>query len=221
MWKKALALSVYVLLLLFSVSAAWILQTKQNTGNFAELFYGADSGNRLSVAAKDITMDVIFLMSDKWQNIGSSDGPVRTTPIVLSQDVIVPHSSAPFRIRFSSTSSEVRTVRLSLEVKCDKRLIDKQAIFVAASAGQNYTRYTGQVTIPSQVYIPLYTDGSYTVDPLTGFVTFKCTLYESLEIPPATQGYPVEVSCYFYFDKERMDNECAGCHFEILSFEAG
>ena len=222
MKKKMIALGVYIVLLILTVSAAWILQTQQNIGNFAELFYGGDSGNRLRVSDKDVTMEVLFLINDKWQYIGSSDNPERTTEIALNPETIVPHASAPFRIRFSNSSEEMRTVNLSMAIKCSKQLMDKQAVFVAASAGQNYTKYAGQVVIPTQVYHAVIADdGNYYMDSFDEFVLYDTTLYETLEIPPTSENGAVELSCYFYFDKDRMDNECAGCHFEIVSFEAG
>ena len=224
MWKKAATLFLYAVLLIVTVSSAWILDIQNNSGSFAQLFYGfdqdgTDSGNRLSVSSKDITMEVFFkTAAGRYYSIGNSNEPLRTTPITIDSQRIIPNAQEQFRIAFTNSADTTLRVSVSVIITCDQRLITKQAISLGAN-GQYYDRYSDTATAPTGVFRALKPAGDYVVDPATGYVTFEFVIFDNLQIPVTNQG-PVELLCTLEFDAVRMDNECAGCKFEIISFNA-
>lgn len=225
MWKRAIMLFCYILILVVMVSSAWILNPKRNIGPFAILDYDdtedSNSG-KLTVSSKEVEMQVDFEINGKWVPFGSSnDTSFAKRP---SLPAIIPNTVIPFRIRFYNSSDHVVTMSLTFSgIQCHQILVDKQAIYVAAVGSTEYNQYSSLVSVPGYIYNTVTSDHlvSVTKDANDQLIaTYNFPVYEEIQIPPTEEGQYVMLEGYFYFDAESMDNECAGKKFEIQSFRA-
>lgn len=209
MLKKGLMLSIYILLLLVTVSFAWILDLYVPTGNWIELDYqntedDQDSGV-LTIASKDVEMVVdVRSKNGQWKELGRSSDPY-VEHLVLTD--IVPSTSQDFRITFYNKSDKPVSMRVSLSgIQCDRAFLDCEAISIGVSDGT------------SNSFMPLSSGTLLTDDGAT--VIYDFVLFEDLTIPPVTYGGSITVNGYIYFDQENMDNTCTGKQFHISSFSA-
>lgn len=221
MAAKRILLGMWIILLLaVTVSSAWILTIKDNRGSYLELEYSSESGNKLTVSSKNVEM-IIYVGQDDRYWASSNDKKPPEARFIVDQNSVVPDASIPFRIRFRNTSGQSVSVRVILSnVVCDKNLVAKDCIYVASMGSMEYSKYLG-VKKPADQYVLLQNRAEVvSEDEELNLITYDFTLYDSIEIPPMKEGDYVELECYFYFDKEEMDNECSGKHFEVSSFRA-
>lgn len=226
MWKRIVMLLMCIMILILTVSSAWILNPEKNSGPFAILDYTDDpndpNSGRLTISSKEVEMRVDFEINGKWVSFGSSnDKSFANRPSLTN---IVPNTVLPFRIRFYNTSDHIVTMNLILSgIECHQVLIDKTALYVAAVGSSEYSRYLDIVNVPGYVYKPVTADHLISVKEDTNnqsVATYDFLLYDGLQIPPTTNGTYVMIEGYFYFDAECMDNACAGKTFNIHSIRA-
>ena len=210
MLKKGLMLSIYILLLLVTVSFAWILDLYVPTGNWIELDYqntenDSDSGV-LTIASQDVEMIVdVRLKNGQWKELGRSSDP-HVDPLILTD--IVPSTTQDFRITFYNKSDKPVSMRVSLSgIECDRAFLDCEAISIGVSDGT------------SNSFMPL-SSGTLLTESDSGLLTYDFVLFEDLTIPAVTYGGSITVNGYIYFDQENMDNTCTDKRFHISSFSA-
>lgn len=223
MWKKALALFLYVVMLVVTISSAWILHPNYNKGPFAELVYsGQDGGGRLSVASQAVEMQVDFEMNGKMKYLGSSKDKISAARPKLP--AIIPNMVIPFRIRFYNTSDQTVSMSLMISgITCHKEIADSQSVYVAAVGGAEYSKYAETVNVPGYIYVPMTSGTLVSVDEENAsgtMVTYDLLLYDDLQIPPTPNRTYVVVEGYFFFDPDHMENDCEGKTFNIQSFRA-
>jgi len=226
MWKRVVLLSLYVLILIVTVSSAWILNPEKNIGPFAVLDYmdtpDDPYSGKLTISSKEVEMQVDFEINGKWVSFGSSnDKSFANRPSLTN---IVPNTVLPFRIRFYNTSDHVVSMNLIFSgIECHQVLVDKTAVYVAAVGSTEYNRYSDIVNIPGYVYTPVTDEHLISVKEdanKQSVATYDFLLYDDLQIPPTANGAYVTIEGYFYFDAECMDNACAGKTFNIQSIRA-
>lgn len=217
MYKRIVALCLYILVLTVTISSAWILN-EATQASFVELDYsgsGKDSGN-LSIATKDIEMQVALELNGIWTNYWSSNDKGGSRPVI---DEIIPNKIVPFRIKFFNNSSNNVNLKVVISgIKCDQSFTKDDIVYIAAVGGSEFTKYTGVVDTPEYIYKALNTEQP--TQQAGSIYTYDFVLYEALEIPPTTEKGYVMIEGYIYFDKDRMGNECAGKTFDITTFRA-
>lgn len=227
MWKKRIIFAVYILMLAATVSFAW-MTVQDNVGDTMDLLYGGDSGNKLSVASKDVEMMVwAETKPNEWQYLGSSaDKDQDGNLMSISSDRIIPGSNIPFKIQFKNTSDKPVAIRVILNGSCHKDIVQKSdnndrlaVLFVAYGTG-SFTKYSGIVPQPARSSVELRKSCIVSENTETGINSYSIELYESIQIPPTAEGEFVEVMCTVNFDMFAMTNECAGKTFIISSFGA-
>lgn len=226
MRKKKIILAVYILLLVVTVSFAW-MSVIDNTGDYMELEYGGDSGNTLSVASKDVEMMVWAEMEpDEWKYLGSSEDDQKGTLMTIPGNRVIPGSNIPFKIQFTNSSDKPVAVRIILNGSCHKDLVqqadgnDRLAVLFVAYGTGSFTKYSEVVPAPARSSVELRDNCMVAKNTETGINSYTIELYDSIQIPPTAQGEFVEVMCTVNFDMLTMTNECAGKTFTISSFGA-
>ena len=225
MWKRIILLLLYIMILVVTVSSAWILNPKRNVGPFVILDYedsGKEESGKLTVSSKEVEMQIDFQINGKWVYFGSSNDSSFDTRPDLSN--ILPNTVVPFRIRFYNSSQYPVTMSLIISgIECHSVLVEKKVVYVAAVGSSEYNQYADVVSVPNYIYKSLSTAtliSSKTDGKGEQVSTYDLTLYDSLQIPPTEDGKYVMLEGYFYFDAEAMDNQCASKWFNITSFRA-
>ena len=188
-------LTVAILLLVVSVSFAWMLQVDDSLLRYLLLDYTQQNGNSLVVASHDVEMSILRQIDEDTFNETQED-------MVISE--LIPGNAQTFRIRIKNHSQNTINLKLSMaNVSGDlitERTDDKtgtmlDALFISMRGGLGYIG--NNLVVPS-LYKRLNQDSTYN----SVSNTYSVVLFSALEVPPTEGDGYVELNCYFYLDPD-------------------
>jgi len=188
-------LTLAILLLVVSVSFAWMLQVDDSLLRYLLIDYTQQNGNSLVVASHDIEMSILKQIDE--DTFGET-----TEDLVISE--MIPGNAQTFRIRIKNHSQDTINLRLSIaNVSGDlvtERTDDKtgtmlDVLFISMRGGIGYI---GNNLVTPSLYKRLNQDSTYNATSNT----YSVVLFSALEVPPTEGDGYVELNCYFYLDPE-------------------
>ena len=201
-------LTLAILLLVISVSFAWMLQVDDSLIKNLLIDYTQQNGNSLVVASHDVEMSILRQVDD--DTFGE-------TQEALELSELIPGNAKSFRIRIKNHSQSTINLKLSIanilgdlvtERTEDKTGTMLDVLFISMRGGIGYIG--NNLVVPS-LYKRLNQDSTY--NSLSN--TYSVTLFSALEVPPTEGDGYVELNCYFYLDPD------AGMEYQSKSLVIG
>lgn len=201
-------LTLAILLLVISVSFAWMLQVDDSLLRYLILDYTQQNGKSLVVASQDIEMTIL-------RQVGEDNFGETNEELVISE--LIPGNAQTFRIRIKNHSQSTVNLRLSIANVSGDLVTERteentgtmlDALFISMRGGIGYI---GNNLVAPSLYKRLNQDSTYN----SVNNTYSVLLFSALEVPPTEGDGYVELNCYFYLDPE------AGLEYQSKSLVIG